>query len=71
MVSLDDIVLVSEQEFEGAYSDRGRAKAAINRLNKFDITFPIKYTSPFFPQLNWAAALVYLKGKISVSSKSG
>lgn len=69
MVSLDDIVLVSEADFASTYASDRHLLAAVDGLRKSGITFPIKYTSPFFPQLNWLAALVYFKGAVSVNSK--
>ena len=66
MVSLDDIVLVSEEDFASTYSSSRSLAAALKGLNDEGITFPIKYNSPFFPQLARLAMLVYFKGTVAV-----
>ena len=66
MVSLDDIVLVSEEDFASTYSSRHHLKTAVNDLASAGITFPIRYSSPFFRQLSALAVLVYFKGTISI-----
>ena len=69
MASLDDIVLVSEEDFAGTYSSRHQLKASVKELAASGITFPIRYTSPFFRQLSMVAMLVFLKGTLSLHSK--
>ncbi len=66
MLSLDDIALVSEEDFASTYNDVRRASLAMERLNQHGITFPITYASPFFPQLNRLAVLVYFRGSLVV-----
>lgn len=66
MPSLDDIVIVSEADFASTYTSAYHLKSALEKLAANGITFPIKYTSPFFPQLNRLAILVYFKGTVTV-----
>ena len=66
MVSLDDIVLVSEEDFASTYSSRYHLKTAVKDLASAGITFPIRYSSPFFRQLSALAVLVYFKGTVSI-----
>lgn len=66
MASLDDIVLVSEEDFASTYSNKYFMENAVEELAFAGITFPIKYTSPFFRQLSALAMLVYIKGTISI-----
>ena len=69
MPSLDDIVLVSEDDFASTYSRQSSLKKAVKRLEATGITFPIKYNSEFFRQLNALAAMVYFKGSLTIASK--
>ncbi len=70
MPSLDDIVLVSEEDFASTYTSRFHLEAAVEELAASGIAFPIKYTSPFFRQLGMVATLVFFKGTLSLSSPS-
>lgn len=69
MASLDDVVLVSEEDFASTYSRHNSLEKAVERLGVTGITFPIKYNSGFFRQLNALAAMVYFKGTLSIVSK--
>lgn len=69
MKSLDDIVLVSEEDFSSTYVSSRHLDAAVSELAGYGITFPIKHASPFFPQLSRLAMLVYFKGTLLISSK--
>ncbi|MBI3036364.1 hypothetical protein HYY73_01210 [Candidatus Woesearchaeota archaeon] len=66
MKPLDEIVLVSEEDFTNTYGSRYHLEAAVRELAACGITFPIKYTSPFFRQLSALAVMVYFKGTLSV-----